>query len=476
MTPTDMPAGASPTTRTVYIMPRLQVSSMKYGQKEIRVGKAEFWPDEDATWASVVRKPRPAWLDIFRDFSAAEGERADVARGTLLVSDDDDWLRQNAQKVVPVLFVLGLDAGCWETPAEAFHYIQYDARDVPADLVSLMTKYGPLMEDANSLQLLPPLGLRGHRTVRVRLDDPFKTELIRRFDQNPDDRIVVACRHLFRTQFSDPFIAPFDQDEAAFCSCLEAVFDIQPSQKEIGKELGKRVAGVYPGLDGLSEWVEGLYVRRCDFDHGDSGADRTGMPPHKVRSYDSFEKRRGRWTVLRSLCLDLIRREVDRGVTPAPPLHLYNTESDLVRSYFRSTAVWAGLKKQFSVPNAGTAIHGLAGDALDKFREAAAAFLQEHHWECMSEPPEPSRVANVLKSAVVTLLNCPGAEQEEKDHALAVSRAAERKDAGAVRIWVARHEEWREYGRFRRPMIEHLKAVILQTARYYETVKQGRRV
>jgi hypothetical protein len=362
------------------------------------------------------------------------------------------------------LFILSLDGGRWDTPAEVFHFHQYEAKDTPKELVSLMTKYGPMLEDASSLQLLPPVGLRCQRSVAVRLDDPFKIELVRRFDQNPDDRIVVACRHLFRTQFSDPFIAPFDQDEAAFCSCLEAVFDIGASQREIGKELGKRVAAIYPDLAGLAEWVEGLYIRRCDFDHGDSGASRQKMPPHMVRAYENFEKRKGRWTVLRGLCLDLIRREVERTVTPTPPPRIYNNEEDLVRSYFNANGLWTGLKKHFSIPNAGTAIHGLTGTAKANFDEAVRGFLQEHRWYCMTELPEARRVANVLKSAVVTLLNCPGAEQDEKDEALTLSREAEAANAEFVRHWVARHEEWREYGP---SMKKHLKAVILQIARYY---------
>ena len=66
-----------PAIKPVYVLPRLRLSTGVYGRKEVRVGKAEFWPDEEATWADVVGKPRPPWLDIFRDFPAAEGEEPD---------------------------------------------------------------------------------------------------------------------------------------------------------------------------------------------------------------------------------------------------------------------------------------------------------------------------------------------------------------------------------------------------------------
>src|SRR5262249_53528130 len=84
---------------------------------------------------------------------------------------------------------------------------------------------------------------------------------------------------------------------------------------------------------------------------------------------------------------------------------------------------WTDLKRQFSIPNAGKAIHESTGEALTKFRETVAAFLQEHRWYCMAELPEPKRVVNVLKSVVVTLLNAPDAKQAEKDEALTVSRS-----------------------------------------------------
>lgn len=150
------------TTRLVYVLPRLKLAGVKYGQKGVGIGRAEFWPDEDSTWTNVIRKPRPAWLDIFREFPPASGRgrEAHVARGTLLVADDDEWLRDNAAKVIPILYYAGQSEDHWQTPAEAFQYSQFKAADTPAALVSLMTKYGPLLEDERSLRVHPPLGLR----------------------------------------------------------------------------------------------------------------------------------------------------------------------------------------------------------------------------------------------------------------------------------------------------------------------------
>ena len=65
---------------------------------------------------------------------------------------------------------------------------------------------------------------------------------------------------------------------------------------------------------------------------------------------------------------------MERTLTSAPPLRLYNKEADLVRSYFKANGLWTDLKRQFSIPNAGKAIHESTGEALTKFRETVAAF------------------------------------------------------------------------------------------------------
>ena len=458
-------------TRLVYVLPRLKLGSVKYGQKEIVIGRAEFWPDEDSTWTNIIRKPRPSWLDIFREFPAAfDREReTDVAKGTLLVADDDGWLRENAAKVIPVLYYVGQSEDHWQTPAEAFQYSEFKATDKPAALVSLMTKYGPLLEDERSLRVHPPLGLRGHVQFRVRVDEPINAELIRRFSADPNDRIAVACRHLFRTQFTDPFLAPFDQDEAAYCACLEAVLSIDPTQRDIGKELGKRLDTIYPGLPGFREWVEGLYASRCDFVHGDSPANPSPGNPQKQKAYESFRQRRGKWTVLRSLCKDVIRHQIEEASGNGNPVRFPNEDESLIDSYFHSDNLWSAFKKHVEGESAATTILNLAGKALEAFCEAASELLQRHQWQCMRLLPSAKRVANALRSVQVAILNCPSIEQADKDDALAVSRAAGKRGTEAVKDWIAHHEGWRECGRGE-PMASYLKALLLHIARYYEEV------
>lgn len=299
------------------------------------------------------------------------------------------------------------------------------------------------------------------------MDEPVNAELIRRFSVDPNDRIAVACRHLFRTQFTDPFLAPFDQDEAAYCACLEAALGIDATQRDIGKELGRRLDTIYPGLPGFREWVEGLYASRCDFVHGDSPANPSPGNPQKQKACESFRQRRGKWTVLRSLCKDVIRREIEQAAGIGNPIRFPNEDESLIDSYFNSDSLWSAFKKHVEGEHAATTILNLTGEALEAFCGAASNLLQRHRWDCMRLAPTTKRVASALRSIQVAILNCPKIEQADKHDALAVSRAAGNGEAEAVKDWIAHHEGWREYGRGE-PMASYLKALLLHIARYYE--------
>ena len=221
-------------SKLVYVLPRVRIVGGARGN--VSVAKAQFWPDEDDTWQSVVGKVRPRWLDVFRDFpslcSTQEGHAAEpepkIARGTLLVSDDEDWLKRYIENLIPVAYVLGFlqNHRPFILPAEAFQYGGFLATDGQEEQVIIVTKFGDKIESAWSLKLFPPLELRGVQPeylieigdeadlkVMEVFDCPpavklLNAELARRFDENPDDRIVIACYHLFRSQFANEFTSP----------------------------------------------------------------------------------------------------------------------------------------------------------------------------------------------------------------------------------------------------------------------------
>ena len=123
---------ADDASRLVYVLPRVRIISGDAPRTFVKVGKAQFWPDEEESWKNAVCEARPRWLDIYRDFpcvcptleaQVAEPEPG-VARGTLIISDDDDWLKRHVENLVPVVYALGLLENHRRLipPAEAFQY------------------------------------------------------------------------------------------------------------------------------------------------------------------------------------------------------------------------------------------------------------------------------------------------------------------------------------------------------------------
>ena len=109
--------------KLIYVMPRVRVAPRLYRQIELVLGKATFLPDEDATWTNRIQKPRPLCLDTFRQFPYDDNASdLPVSRGTILISDDESWLRENVSYVVAVAYVLGAQENFWQPPSEAFQY------------------------------------------------------------------------------------------------------------------------------------------------------------------------------------------------------------------------------------------------------------------------------------------------------------------------------------------------------------------
>jgi hypothetical protein len=101
-------------------------------------------------------------------------------------------------------------------------HIARHARE-PASEWGWYPKQNGVMAFQGHRAILPQLVLDGSYFAECDIQPGYDVneELIRRFDADPHDRLVVACYHLFRTQFANSFTAPELQDCAAFCSCMD---------------------------------------------------------------------------------------------------------------------------------------------------------------------------------------------------------------------------------------------------------------
>ena len=458
--------------RLVYILPRIRLSGTAYGQDRFSISKANFLPDEPKSWVDVIQLPRPDWLDIYRQFPhLGSDEPAEPARGTLIISDDAEWLRKHISRLIAVAYILGLQESQWQTPADAFQYSSFWATQQPNDLVTLFTKSVGKTEDLRSIQLLPPLELRAVSTsFRVNLRDEKLAELIRRFDMNPYDRLVVACYHLFRSQFDNPVVAPAEQDFSAYCACLEAALDVRGP--DYSKELSEKLTDIYGKHHAMERWIKGLYSERSVFNHGSSTEPTLDSPDDRVKALAEFRQKPLSWDILRKLCLDVISENLQDSLDSVKRefARLMSPTRTLLQQFFFSEEIWAEIAKVFTQSKSVDKIQAFTGDDRDDFIELCCSYVTGHNWQTMKGKAEPTKVFESLKT-MAALFGEAGKSAnnpEDVNAAHELYQAAQTEDGKAIELWARNHHQWEKL-QGAENIGDAAKAVAVHTARFFRT-------
>lgn len=457
-------------SRLIYVLPRIQLSGTADGQERFSISKAMFLPDEPNSWGEFIQLPRPPWLDIYRHFPHLDTNTPpEPARGTLIISDDDEWLRTHISRVIGVAYVLGLGRSHWQVPADAFQYSSFTATETPHDAVTFYTKSGGKFEHCTTLQLLPSLELRGVPTcVPVTLNDEKHAELIRRFDLNPYDRLVVACFHLFRSQFDNPVIAPLEQDFAAYCACLEAALGVEGPG--YSKELANKLVEIYGRCPDFERWIKGLYSERSVFNHGISSEVTRDHPDDGIRALAEFRQRSLNWDVLRKLCLEVIEDQLQESLATIQRerARLMTPVRSLLRRFFSSEEVWADVARVFTQNQSVRIILELREQEHEDFLQLCCGYLDGHLWKAMVRKAEPKKVCDVLKAmaAIVGEYAKIIDDNEGQAAALDLFEAAENADEERIGMWALKHAVWEKYWSTTDQQ-KIVRAVAVHTARFF---------
>ncbi|NLS97564.1 MAG: hypothetical protein GXX96_35950 [Planctomycetaceae bacterium] len=434
--------------KLVYVLPRVRITSTAHPENDVTIAKATFLLDEPSSWSNVLKFPRPAWLDIFRDFPPLHGNTEPApAHGTLIVSDDEDWLKTHISRIISLAFLMGVEENWWRVPADAFQYSFFTATESPHDLVSLHTKTRGNIEEPRSLQLYPPLELRGiSGGFRIRLNEELHRELIRRFSQNPYDRIVAACYHLFRTQFDNPIVTSAEQDFAAYCACLEAALDIQGP--DCSKELMGRLTSLYGQHTAMERWIKGLYSERSVFNHGIPAEPSSTSTDDRLRALTEFRERNLSWDVLRKLCLDVIQDQLRKSVDAEREqlARMMRPITKLLRQFFDSEKLWNEIAKVFTQHKSVQTILALSGKEHDDFLELCCAFLNGHSWQAMKGKADLNKVCDALMAMAAVFGEKAKKKDVEKEVRAAdeLFQSAQSRDTDKIDSWARRHAEWPE--------------------------------
>ena len=242
----------------IYWMPYCRLAFTSYSQTELQIGKAILFEDTDENWQNRLGVERPEHLKIHRRFPRINSDVAgDCLYGTIIYSEDEEYLRRHIDEIVAILYFL-CDRTKFGIPSECFTYHLLNVnQSVKQDssLVSYWTKHGDILESSNSLILFPPLPVRGKLGQhQVFQDSSYNIALLNRFNLDPFDRLVVAVRQYFRTQFSDIFTSPPFEDFALFCAAIEAALDIDAMQRGVGERFAEMLCYIYGNEKNINEF------------------------------------------------------------------------------------------------------------------------------------------------------------------------------------------------------------------------------
>ena len=343
--------------------------------------------------------------------------------------------------------------------------------------MTFVTKHAIKVERAESLRLHPPLELRAgdyYHCVEMmdeadaekqRIVSPISAaelnaELVRRFEKNPYDRIVMACYHFFRSQFDNEFMSPTDQDYASYCASLEASLEVDSQIRGVCKRITKQLIALYPGLDGLDSWMRGLYGVRSIFVHGVSQEEQ-----EQDEDISRFRKRKDNHRRLQCLCLDVIheslRESLGRRLRGENYLDL--------RKLFSSDKLWASIRHEFRPPVA--TILGYSSVEQNALIQVCRDFADAHDWRCMAG--EEAKVFKVLVAIAHTISKSPGISKTDKTSASSLFRAADATDSDQVRSWLQQHycTAWNHSGADD-DLLTHLKRAAYHAAAFFEPIAQ----
>jgi hypothetical protein len=447
----------------LYWMPYLSLNYPLSSPKELRIGKARLLPDEDATWLTVVGSQRPSHLLIHRDFpSIGTAEPGDALYGTIVVSDDEKWLGQFIDELAALLHFIGTDfshqrptSANYGRPSECFNYYQMNVEpgSDPDKLVTYWTKHGSLTEMAGSLIVHPPLCCRGWvgRSYRYDVSSDEHRELLRRIEADPQDRLVVAVRQFFRSQFSDTFHSPPAQDHALHCAAIEAALDLKMESVAEGIErvrlveaFIKSLCEIYGEDEQIQQFFHGLYACRSIHVHGISTPDGDPAQADKrEKAYHYFMATNCKISLLRAVTRDVIERKLGRKESPFGYEDKHSAKP-LLEMVVRSTEVWERAKGLLLSKNAATNLQQLDDDAFEEVNELAFDLVNQFHWQFVRTPVSKDQVCRAIVTCAILIggiTNSSGPVYEASDKLGKVAHARNHEEIGR---WAAIHYDWGE--------------------------------
>lgn len=423
----------------IYWMPYLTLGYPFGAPRELHVGNATFFEDTPESWRQVVGVSRPEHLENYRQFPERSDQVGGPVFGTLVRSSDPQWLTDHIDVAVAVLYFLGdHDRQSWPAECFAYHHI---APVAGSDGVRYWTKHGTIMEFPQSLTLYPPLATRGRRQAyRVDLQNQEHQELLRRFAANPHDRIAVAVRQYFRSQFSDIFTSTFTEDFALCCGAIEAAFEIDALQPGVGDRFAASLAQLYGDEDRFEEFFLGLYVSRSLFVHGAVESLAATSATKEAAAYKTFRSVRLKVPLIRRITREVILNSLGQ-VRDEFGFWKERSALPLLATVLHSSGTWQRIKSLLTKQRAADRIITESDDDFANVEELAFQIDKYFDWQCVEEEVERSHVFACIRTCAILLGRITGSAGPVYAESDALGKAVDASDESAITAW-ARRDPW----------------------------------
>ncbi len=421
-------------------LPYLSVQ-WKHGEAQsLALGKAEVLDDSDEVWNTRMGRKRPEYMTIFRTLPYTwEGRDGDPIYGTLVRSDDPDWLQRYMEEIAAVLHWLA-DDGRQSIAAEQFACyglsVPGDASD-PSQNVTLYSKYVRAMESAKYFRVFPPLSIRGmDRARRLHVDRADASALLALMAHDPQDRRIVAVRQYFRTHFNDQLFGSFAHDCATHCAAIEAAMGID-TRSDGQRRFVNALCSRYGDDPERRAFFNGAYVSRSLYVHGYdrravNDAD-TGDSGH-VASLTAFERVRWRARILKALSREAIAQSL-APVEKPPVVETSNSARTLLAKAIESGEVWASARSLLTRDKAAARLVDMNSEEFRAIEDLLNALESRFDWSCVREAVRDKIVCDALRTCALFVSKSTEATPSIKSVAAELGAAAAANDRNALEKW-----------------------------------------
>ena len=423
----------------IYWMPYCRLAFASYGQTDLQIGNALIFEDSDENWQNRLGVERPEHLKIHRGFPRINSEVAgSYLYGTIIYSEDEEYLRRHIDEIVAILYFL-CDRTNYGIPSECFTYHLLNVNQSAtqdSSLVSYWTKHGDILESSNSIILFPPLPVRGKlRQHQVYQDSSYNRALLNRFNLDPFDRLVVAVRQYFRTQFSDIFTSPPFEDFALYCAAIEAALDLDSMQRGLGERFAEMLCEIYESEKSFYDFFYGLYVARSLYVHGVSSDHSNENHEHKIQAYRFFMSSRIKLTLLRFITRDIICQQLDPDNKNLRWL-LNNSASSLLRKVLHSDEIWAEVRSVLTKQNAADAIEDMSAEEFKSLENLIERMESEFDWQCLRESVNVNCIYQSIITCAILISRITNSTGEIYEQICSLAEAADDRDNNTIRNWI----------------------------------------